>query len=776
MGLFQAVEILLKNNADPNIPSNDGKIPLHNAVAKKDLNLMNLLLVYKSNPNAKNKLYFQTPLHIAMKNSVNLSIIDSLISHGGDLNIKDKYDKSPFDYIQLEETKNYILNLLKDKNSNENIKNNPYFKTSTNSYNNMDNKNESIGKFLTPSKDEVFDKEFYENTENKVKFETDISIIEKNNICKINNFNLDNNGNNTKDNLSNNNFNNINTNFLSGLKNNNMNFSEILQDTEKNYKLDISYDKRNKNNFLDNNAFDLSLLNKKNKNFLYDHHDNYENLNRNLNTKFDENKSAENDKYTLKLQDSNKFSLSDFQIINNKNFNFIDKSLNQNNFNIKDSLESPIIDKIYNKNNTVTNHLKILKPNNKDIFVYDDNDYATFEKKYIEFDKIDLNNNYSQNTNQKNNNEENIMLRISNNTQNTDILNQYNTNNTNNTNNIGEKPKTPKSVFSPMTFFRKNNNNTNSKSGSNSKINNVFLLSEKKKNTIFDKEINGIDNHKNLSNQNNYINSIKIRNGSIKHFNSNSNMNTAGSNTKSNNFEFSDRKLLNNDNEYILDDNNYDFKNNILNTERNDDGKKFAKCNSDNNVKINLNKNFESKNSELYKKEKINYSPSNYQSNSIEEHDKIEKNRKIINFNKNDNSFKKDFQGDFSGGENYNNSKNLFYKMSNINNSNLTLKNKIDDGGKDYRENMFKEPNFSDYQSYENHESESISNINAENHNNNFYYNERDVVNENIIKTGNYESFISRDHSRNSFIFLTNRQSSENNNRSYCRSAYYNEW
>ena len=120
--LFQAVEmerliqieILLSNGADPNIPQNDGRIPLHAALFKQNLRIVELLLNNGSNPNAQGKLYLQTPVHLAIKNSVKPTILLLLVKNGGSLIIKDKYEKKPVDYVQTDEMRDTI-NMLKSQ-------------------------------------------------------------------------------------------------------------------------------------------------------------------------------------------------------------------------------------------------------------------------------------------------------------------------------------------------------------------------------------------------------------------------------------------------------------------------------------------------------------------------------------------------------------------------------------------------------------------------------------------------------------------------------------
>ena len=114
------VKLLLKHGADPNISQIDGLSPLHLAVSKQNLLIIKYLLKYKANPNKQSSLYKQTPVHLAIKNNVDSSILLILVNSGGLLNIKDKFGKTPVDYINSEEMKKTIAMIKPEKNK-ENI-------------------------------------------------------------------------------------------------------------------------------------------------------------------------------------------------------------------------------------------------------------------------------------------------------------------------------------------------------------------------------------------------------------------------------------------------------------------------------------------------------------------------------------------------------------------------------------------------------------------------------------------------------------------------------
>ena len=114
------VKLLLKHGADPNISQIDGLSPLHLAVSKQNLLIIKCLLKFKANPNKQSSLYQQTPVHLAIKNNVDSMILLILVNSGGQLNIKDKFGKTPIDYINSEEMKKTVEMIKPDKNK-ENI-------------------------------------------------------------------------------------------------------------------------------------------------------------------------------------------------------------------------------------------------------------------------------------------------------------------------------------------------------------------------------------------------------------------------------------------------------------------------------------------------------------------------------------------------------------------------------------------------------------------------------------------------------------------------------
>ena len=136
-------KILLKYNADSNIQRNDGNTVLHLAIVDNKLNFVNILLENKANPNLFNKTNNQTPFHLAIINKLEESILIKLKENGANRNIKDKYNKTPFDYAIETKDNNYILLFNKIFEQKENNYLNDYkdkFNLNNNKFNDLSNK------------------------------------------------------------------------------------------------------------------------------------------------------------------------------------------------------------------------------------------------------------------------------------------------------------------------------------------------------------------------------------------------------------------------------------------------------------------------------------------------------------------------------------------------------------------------------------------------------------------------------------------------------------
>ena len=111
---YDALIILLQYNADTNISKRNGITPLHLAVKKNKENYISALLRNNANPNLQNKLYSQTATHLAIINKVNEDLLQIFREHDADIyGIKDKYDKTPFDYAKELKDEEYINLLIK---------------------------------------------------------------------------------------------------------------------------------------------------------------------------------------------------------------------------------------------------------------------------------------------------------------------------------------------------------------------------------------------------------------------------------------------------------------------------------------------------------------------------------------------------------------------------------------------------------------------------------------------------------------------------------------
>ena len=104
---------LLSLGASPNVTNFAGETPLHISISKGFSDYIILLLKNDINPNIKNYLG-QTAMHLALMNKLDESILQRLKEKKGDIyNIKDNFNKTPFDYAKEKEDKNYINILIK---------------------------------------------------------------------------------------------------------------------------------------------------------------------------------------------------------------------------------------------------------------------------------------------------------------------------------------------------------------------------------------------------------------------------------------------------------------------------------------------------------------------------------------------------------------------------------------------------------------------------------------------------------------------------------------
>ena len=110
---YDALIILLQYKAECNLAKKNGNTPLHLATKKNKTSFISALLRNGANPNIVNKLYSQTPMHLAIINKMDEIVLNEFNNNKADIyNIKDKYDKTPFDYAKDAGDQTY-LNLLK---------------------------------------------------------------------------------------------------------------------------------------------------------------------------------------------------------------------------------------------------------------------------------------------------------------------------------------------------------------------------------------------------------------------------------------------------------------------------------------------------------------------------------------------------------------------------------------------------------------------------------------------------------------------------------------
>ena len=122
---YDALIILLQYKADCNLVKKNGNTPLHIATKRNKTSFISALLRNNANPNIANKLYSQTATHLAIINKVDECILSEFSNNKADIyNIKDKYDKTPFDYAKDVGDQNYINLLKKIFNNNSNEGNN----------------------------------------------------------------------------------------------------------------------------------------------------------------------------------------------------------------------------------------------------------------------------------------------------------------------------------------------------------------------------------------------------------------------------------------------------------------------------------------------------------------------------------------------------------------------------------------------------------------------------------------------------------------------------
>eukprot|EP01044_Picomonas_judraskeda_P000795 COSAG03_NODE_38_length_17530_cov_148.572223_23_plen_277_part_00 len=121
---YYLTELLLKHGADPNLADKDGKNspPLHFALSAGQYDMAILLIEGGANPNfgLHNKLYGQiggvygtgsTAVHMAVGEG-QLDVIQSMLAHGADLELRNEAGELPVDRIPPGNKKAQILEML----------------------------------------------------------------------------------------------------------------------------------------------------------------------------------------------------------------------------------------------------------------------------------------------------------------------------------------------------------------------------------------------------------------------------------------------------------------------------------------------------------------------------------------------------------------------------------------------------------------------------------------------------------------------------------------
>ncbi|GAX25889.1 hypothetical protein FisN_6Hh073 [Fistulifera solaris] len=120
-GHSEITALLLQHGADPNSVDAFGITPLLAAIAKRRLDLVQLLLQYKAKVNASTTVLQQTPLFLAIL-SEQVDMVQLLIEHGADVSVQDPRGCTPL-FMAISKNHNDMVHLLLKHGADTDTKN-----------------------------------------------------------------------------------------------------------------------------------------------------------------------------------------------------------------------------------------------------------------------------------------------------------------------------------------------------------------------------------------------------------------------------------------------------------------------------------------------------------------------------------------------------------------------------------------------------------------------------------------------------------------------------
>jgi ankyrin repeat protein len=120
-GHSEITALLLQHGADPNSVDAFGITPLLAAIAKRRLDLVQLLLQYKAKVNASTTVLQQTPLFLAIL-SEQVDMVQLLIEHGADVSVQDPRGCTPL-FMAISKNQTAMVHLLLKHGADTDTKN-----------------------------------------------------------------------------------------------------------------------------------------------------------------------------------------------------------------------------------------------------------------------------------------------------------------------------------------------------------------------------------------------------------------------------------------------------------------------------------------------------------------------------------------------------------------------------------------------------------------------------------------------------------------------------